>query len=169
LFKRRAGKRGKGPRINTNFVGTTKREICTEVIYAAGLADFGFFLDAGAFVRRDDHLAKKSFVNAAKNVKRNNVEIVRGIDVAKSFTNTAKLIVVNLEIFRVKNIVVLEYDPVVNAVEPPGGRNELTPRAAALAKIGNEVFRFDQLIFQKAHENEPVQRALSNFGKCLAV
>ena len=50
----------------------------------------------------------------------------------------------------------LENDAVVNAVQPPGRGNEIAPRAAAFAELGNEVLRLNQLVFQKADENEPV-------------
>ena len=66
-------------------------------------------------------------------------------------------------------MVFLENNAVVNAVQPPGRGNEIAPRAAAFAKLGNEVLRFNQLVFQKADENQPVQGALGHFGQHFAV
>ena len=71
--------------------------------------------------------------------------------------------------FVVENPVFLENNAVVNAVQPPRRGNEIAPRAAAFAKPGNEVLRFNQLVFQKADENQPVERALGDFGKRFAV
>ena len=78
-------------------------DVFRRVINAAGLADFRLFLDSGALVRRHDHLAEKPFVNAAENVNRDGVEIVRRIDMAKGFANSGKLVVVHFEGWRVEN------------------------------------------------------------------
>ena len=144
-------------------------DVFGRVINAAGLADFGLFLQPGAFVGGDDDLAEKTFVNAAEDVNGNGVEIVGRIEMGQAFADAGEGFVVQLEAGGVEDFVLFIDDAVVDAVEPAGFGDEILPGAAFVAEIGDAVLRLDVFVFEEAQEDEAIQRALGEFGQGVAV
>ena len=92
-------------------------DVFRRVIDATGLADFGLFLQPGAFVGGDDDLAEKAFVDAAEDVDGDGVEIVGRIEMGKAFADAGEAVVIQLEAGRVEDFVLFIDDAVVDAVE----------------------------------------------------
>ena len=122
-------------------------DVFGRVIDAASLADFGLFLQPGAFVGGDDDLAEKAFVDAAEDVDGNGVEIVGRIEMGQSFADAGEGFVVQLEAGGVEDFVLFIDDAVVDAVEPAGFGDEILPGGALVAEIGDAVLRFDVFVF----------------------
>jgi hypothetical protein len=87
----------------------------------------------------------------------------------QAFANAGEAVVVQLETGRVEDFVLFIDDAVVDAVEPAGLGDEILPGGALVAEIGDVVLRFDVFVFEKAQENEAIQRALGEFGQGVAV
>ncbi len=81
---------------------------------------------------------------------------------AKASSSTWKL-------SRVKNVVLLEDDAVVDAVEAAAGGDEILPGRAFVAEAGRPGARLDAFVFEKADEDEAVEGALGHFGERFAV
>ena len=94
---------------------------------ATGFADFGFFLDAGAFVSGDDDFAEEPLVDAAERMNGDDVEKVGAIGAGKPLANIGEVLLVNLKV-RLIEPVRTEDDAVVNTVEPLGRLDEIRPR-----------------------------------------
>jgi len=89
--------------------------------------------------------------------------------VGEPLTNACERALVNREIIGVDERVAFEDDAVVDAVEALRLADEISPRRTARAEFLDNWFRFDQLVFQETHEDEPIQRALCGFGQLFTV
>ena len=109
-------------------------DVLGRVIDAAGLADFGFVLDADPFVGGDDDLAEEAFVDGAEDVDGDGVEVVGRIDRGRGFWQmSAKASSSTRKFWRVEDGVLLEDDAVVDAVEAAAGGDEVFPRGCRLS------------------------------------
>src|SRR5439155_25095624 len=113
-------------------------DVFRRVVNATGFAHFRLVFNARLFRRGDDDLAEEAFIDAAENMNRNRVEVVRRLAMRKALANLIEYSLVRIELVAVEQAVLFEDDAVVNAIQTPRSRDEVFPGLSFRTQVFNQ-------------------------------